>query len=380
MVVAWLGFGTFPGREQGDSALLLHQEGEVKKKGWGWRGGGVPPDRQDQRGVVGDAPHGWGGFDSPAFGFELLGNEDFVNPGDCRPNSRSPIVKSRTRLCLFFHNGALSLEMQGAYVLITVILELSKRRRVTNWVLPSVRISLSDIRGAIALSTKIVVPALVRWEMPIRIPGFQKALLCQNSIPLVAFETPSLSKCHELGELRRPAGRTIPYCDLDQVLCCVGGLLPRAVGLGRGWPLLGGWLFRFPTLTLRISSFWPPVVKLGGLPPFACECGGQSSAKIEDSLGCCVSKAHPFGHGGDSNNSYQLANVFDFNINQGPRWPLDVRVRGLYIQYLSNTTGHDGQHFFRAESYVQVRELHSNGVCEELFSALIVGFEERRVL
>ncbi len=68
--------------------------------------------------------------------------------------------------------------------------ELSGRWRVMYWTLPSVRIPSSLMSGAVILSTRMAVPALVRWEFPIGIPGFQKAFPCQNSSPFVELVTP----------------------------------------------------------------------------------------------------------------------------------------------------------------------------------------------
>ncbi len=48
--------------------------------------------------------------------------------------------------------------------------------------------------GAVVLSTRMAVLALVCWEVPIKIPGFQKAFPCQNSSPFVEVVALCLSK------------------------------------------------------------------------------------------------------------------------------------------------------------------------------------------
>ncbi len=58
---------------------------------------------------------------------------------------------------------------------------------VMNYAHPSIRIPCSLMRGAIALSTRIVVPALVLCERPMGIPSFQKELPFQYSIPMAEF-------------------------------------------------------------------------------------------------------------------------------------------------------------------------------------------------
>ncbi len=64
--------------------------------------------------------------------------------------------------------------------------------------------------------------------------------------------------------------------------------------------------------------------------------------RVENSLGCCVSKSGAFGHGWNSDNPRQLANVLDLYSNHGPYWSLDIGVRGFYIKDIPNTAGHDG--------------------------------------
>ncbi len=79
-------------------------------------------------------------------------------------------------------------------MLIMANLVQSSRWRVTYWVLPSTNIPSPLMSGAVILSTRMAVSALVRWEVPIGIPGFQKAFPCQNSSPFVELVTPCLSK------------------------------------------------------------------------------------------------------------------------------------------------------------------------------------------
>jgi len=71
---------------------------------------------------------------------------------------------------------------------------LSGRWRVRYCVLPSVMIPSYLTSGAVILSTRMVVLALIRWEFPIGIPGFQNALPCQNSNRLVELVAPCSSR------------------------------------------------------------------------------------------------------------------------------------------------------------------------------------------
>ncbi len=68
------------------------------------------------------------------------------------------------------------------------------RWRVRYCVLPSVMIPSSLTSGAVILSTRMAVSALIRWEFPIGISGFQNAPPCQNSIPFVELVAPCSSK------------------------------------------------------------------------------------------------------------------------------------------------------------------------------------------
>lgn len=49
---------------------------------------------------------------------------------------------------------------------------LSRNYRVMYWALPSRRVPLSLIRGAVALSTSMAVLAFIRYERPIGMPEF----------------------------------------------------------------------------------------------------------------------------------------------------------------------------------------------------------------
>ncbi len=79
---------------------------------------------------------------------------------------------------------ALSLEERGAYMLIMVNVPLPGDWKVMDCMRPSIKISCAVMSGAVALSTKMAVSALVLCEHPMGMPSFQKALPCQNSIPL----------------------------------------------------------------------------------------------------------------------------------------------------------------------------------------------------
>jgi len=59
------------------------------------------------------------------------------------------------------------------------------------WARPSIRILLSLTSGAIILSTRMNVPALILCEHPMGIPSFQKELPFQYSIPLAELWIPS---------------------------------------------------------------------------------------------------------------------------------------------------------------------------------------------
>jgi hypothetical protein len=72
----------------------------------------------------------------------------------------------------------------GTYMLIMVRDPLFGDWSVKNCALPSITMSCSLMRGVVALSTRIVVSALVLCEVPIGIPSFQKEDPCQYSIPL----------------------------------------------------------------------------------------------------------------------------------------------------------------------------------------------------
>ncbi len=65
---------------------------------------------------------------------------------------------------------------------------------VMNYARPSVNLPCAVIRGAIVLSTRMAVSALVLFERPMGMPSFQKEVPCQNSMPLAASLTPSFPR------------------------------------------------------------------------------------------------------------------------------------------------------------------------------------------
>jgi hypothetical protein len=69
-----------------------------------------------------------------------------------------------------FHISALSFENLVAYTLMIVKVSLFENWRVMNWALPSMRIPLALIRGAIVMSTVMEVLVLSLCECPIGIP------------------------------------------------------------------------------------------------------------------------------------------------------------------------------------------------------------------
>jgi hypothetical protein len=97
---------------------------------------------------------------------------------------------------------------------------------------------------------------------------------------------------------------------------------------------------------------------------------------VENSLGCCVFGSGPFNHGWYPYDPGQFAYVLDFHCDHRPRRSLDVRIRGFYVENLSNATSHDGQRLLCAELDVEVRELHLYGVCEKHLSSMLVGSEK----
>jgi len=56
---------------------------------------------------------------------------------------------------------------------------------VMNCARPLINVPWAVMKGAIILSTRMAVPALVLFERPMGMPSFQKEFPCQNSMPLV---------------------------------------------------------------------------------------------------------------------------------------------------------------------------------------------------
>lgn len=65
---------------------------------------------------------------------------------------------------------------------------LSMSWSVMYWARPSSRIPFFFTSGVIILSTRMAMPVLVRCKHPMGIPGFQKELPFQYSIPLATLE------------------------------------------------------------------------------------------------------------------------------------------------------------------------------------------------
>lgn len=59
---------------------------------------------------------------------------------------------------------------------------------------PSTMIPWSLTSGAISLSTRIAIPALILCDLPMGIPSFQKEAPLQNFIPLLEFWNPSFPR------------------------------------------------------------------------------------------------------------------------------------------------------------------------------------------
>ncbi len=76
-------------------------------------------------------------------------------------------------------------------MLMMVNVPLSGNWIVLSYAWPSINVPWAVMRGAIVLSTRMAVPALVLFECPMGMPSFQKEFPCQNSMPLAEIWTPS---------------------------------------------------------------------------------------------------------------------------------------------------------------------------------------------
>ncbi len=104
------------------------------------------------------------------------------------------LSESNSALLMAFHKRALFLEVWVAYTLIIISVPLPAACNLINYARPSIKIPLSTTKGAVLLSTRMAVPALILWEGPMGIPGFQKEPPFQYSIPFPELLMPSWPK------------------------------------------------------------------------------------------------------------------------------------------------------------------------------------------
>jgi len=71
------------------------------------------------------------------------------------------LSESSSALLMVFHRRARFLEVWAAYTFTIVNVPLSTTYNLINWPFPSIRIPLSTTRGAVFLSTRMAVPALI---------------------------------------------------------------------------------------------------------------------------------------------------------------------------------------------------------------------------